>query len=47
LDPLVQIGDFIQAHLEHDAAEGFASISSFFVEELADYLIVSPSTIYR
>jgi hypothetical protein len=45
LDPFVQVGDFIQAHLEHDAAEGFASISSFLVEELANYSMVSQITI--
>lgn len=36
LDPFVQVGHFVEAHLKHYSTEGFTSIPSFLVEELAN-----------
>jgi hypothetical protein len=37
LNPFVQIGNFIQAHLEHDSTERFSSICPFLLQELTHY----------
>ena len=35
LNPFVQVGDFIQAHLEHDSAERLPAVCPFLLQELA------------